>query len=133
MKQLGFIGLGTMGKGMALNLTRAGYPLAVHDIRPEPVQELVKVGAKAAGSPREVAENSEVVITIDGELKGKKPPLQITPLVAFCLPTVPPVRMPPLLSEGLFHRGAYQRFAPQSAVRFPSSHRVRISPDGRSW
>ncbi len=64
MKQLGFIGLGTMGKGMALNLARAGYPLAVHDIRPEPVQELVKAGAKAAGSPREVAENSEVVITM---------------------------------------------------------------------
>jgi len=64
MKQLGFIGLGNMGKGMALNLTRAGYSLTVHDIRPEPVQELVKAGAKAAGSPREVAENSEVVITI---------------------------------------------------------------------
>ena len=64
MKQLGFIGLGTMGKGMALNLARAGYPLAVHDIRPEPVQELVKAGAKAAGSSREVAENSEVVITM---------------------------------------------------------------------
>ncbi|HET6477847.1 MAG TPA: 3-hydroxyisobutyrate dehydrogenase [Dehalococcoidales bacterium] len=64
MKQLGFIGLGNMGKGMALNLTRAGYPLTVHDIRPEPVQELVKAGAKAVGSPREVAQNSEVVITM---------------------------------------------------------------------
>ena len=64
MEKLGFIGLGNMGKGMALNLAKAGYPLTVHDIRPEPVQELVKAGAKAAGSPRELAENSEVVITM---------------------------------------------------------------------
>ncbi len=64
MKKLGFIGLGNMGKGMALNLARAGYPLTVHDIRPEPVQELVQAGAKAAASPREVAENSEIVITM---------------------------------------------------------------------
>jgi len=64
MKKLGFIGLGNMGKGMALNLARAGYPLTVHDIRPEPVQELVQAGAKAAGAPREVAENSEIVITM---------------------------------------------------------------------
>ena len=64
MKKLGFIGLGNMGKGMALNLAKAGYPLTVYDIRPEPVQELVEAGARAAGSPREVAENSEVVITI---------------------------------------------------------------------
>ena len=64
MKKLGFIGLGNMGKGMALNLVKAGYPLTIHDVRPEPVQELVKAGAKAAGSPREVAENSEIVITM---------------------------------------------------------------------
>jgi 3-hydroxyisobutyrate dehydrogenase len=64
MNKLGFIGLGNMGKGMALNLARAGYPLTVHDIRPEPVQELVKAGAGSADSPREVAENSDIVITI---------------------------------------------------------------------
>jgi len=64
MKKLGFIGLGNMGKPTAINLARAGYPLTVHDIRPEPVQELVKAGAEAASSPREVAENSEVVITM---------------------------------------------------------------------
>lgn len=64
MKKFGFIGLGNMGKPMAINLVKSGYPLTVHDIRPEPVQELVKAGAKAAGSPREVAENSEIVITM---------------------------------------------------------------------
>jgi len=64
MKKLGFIGLGNMGKPMAINLVKAGYPLTVHDIRPEPVQELVKAGAKAASSPREVSEHSEIVITM---------------------------------------------------------------------
>lgn len=64
MQKLGFIGLGNMGKPMALNLTKAGYPLTVYDIRPEPVQELVKAGARAAASPRQVAEDSEVVITM---------------------------------------------------------------------
>ena len=64
MKKLGFIGLRNMGKPMAINLAKTGYQLTVHDIRPEPVQELVKAGAKAAASPREVAENSEVVITM---------------------------------------------------------------------
>lgn len=64
MKKLGFIGLGNMGKPMALNLIRAGYTLTVHDLRPEPVKELVAAGAAAASSPREVAEKSEVVITM---------------------------------------------------------------------
>lgn len=64
MKKLGFIGLGNMGKPMASNLVKAGYPLTVHDLQPEPVKELVVMGATAADSPREVAEKSEVVITI---------------------------------------------------------------------
>ena len=64
MKKLGFIGLGNMGKPMASNLIKAGYPLTIHDLKPEPVKELVAAGAVAAGSPREVAEKSEVVITM---------------------------------------------------------------------
>jgi 3-hydroxyisobutyrate dehydrogenase len=64
MKKLGFIGLGNMGKPMATNLVKAGYPLTVHDLRPEAVRDLVAIGAAAAGSPREVAEKSEVVITM---------------------------------------------------------------------
>jgi len=64
MKKLGFIGLGNMGKPMATNLVKAGYPLTIHDLRPEPVKELVAAGATAADSPREVAEKSEVVVTI---------------------------------------------------------------------
>ena len=64
MKKVGFIGLGNMGKLMAANLVKAGYPLIVHDLKPEPVKELVAAGATVANSPREVAEKSEVVITI---------------------------------------------------------------------
>ena len=64
MKKLGFIGLGNMGQPMAANLMKSGYFLAVHDLRPEPVKELVAAGAVAASSPREVAGRSEVVITM---------------------------------------------------------------------
>ena len=64
MKKVGFIGLGNMGKLMAANLVKAGYPLIVHDLKPEPVKELVAMGATMASTSREVAEKSEVVITI---------------------------------------------------------------------
>ncbi len=64
MKKIGFIGCGTMGKPMALNLIKAGYSLTVRDLNPQPVEELVAAGATAADSPREVAEKSEVVITM---------------------------------------------------------------------
>ena len=61
---IGFIGLGIMGKPMARNLIKAGYALVVHNRSRAAVNELEKEGAKAAGSPREVAERSEVVITM---------------------------------------------------------------------
>ena len=64
MEKIGFIGCGTMGKPMALNLIKAGYSLTVHDLNPEPIKELVAAGATAANSPREVAEKSDVVITM---------------------------------------------------------------------
>ena len=63
-KKIGFIGLGIMGRPMSKNLLKAGYPLVVHDIRPEPVEELVGLGARDGGSPKEVAEQSEVVIAM---------------------------------------------------------------------
>lgn len=62
--KIGFIGLGIMGKPMAKNLLKAGYPLVVHDVVPAPVAELVQAGATAAKSPREVAAQSELVITM---------------------------------------------------------------------
>jgi 2-hydroxy-3-oxopropionate reductase len=64
MKKIGFIGLGIMGKPMAINLLKAGYPLTVYDVRPEPVQELVKLGAKRGNNSADVAAQNEVVITM---------------------------------------------------------------------
>lgn len=61
---LGFIGLGIMGRPMAHNLLRAGYPLVVHDRVPEPIQELVAAGAREAESPGACARAADVVITM---------------------------------------------------------------------
>jgi 2-hydroxy-3-oxopropionate reductase len=62
--RVGFIGLGIMGRPMALNLLRAGYPLVVHNRTREKESELVKAGAEAADSPRRVASACEVLITM---------------------------------------------------------------------
>ncbi len=61
---VGFIGLGIMGRPMAKNLLKAGYPLVVHSRSQGPVEELVGAGAKAAGSPKDVASQAEVLITM---------------------------------------------------------------------
>jgi 2-hydroxy-3-oxopropionate reductase len=64
MEKIGFIGVGIMGKPMALNLLKAGYAVTVHDLNRQPVDELVKQGADSADSARAVAEKSDVVITM---------------------------------------------------------------------
>jgi 3-hydroxyisobutyrate dehydrogenase len=64
MMKIGFIGLGVMGKPMAKNLLKAGYPLTVWNRTTSKMDELVDLGAKPAGSPKEVAERSDVVITM---------------------------------------------------------------------
>jgi 2-hydroxy-3-oxopropionate reductase len=61
---IGFIGLGIMGRPMARNLIKAGYALTVHNRGRGPVDELAAEGATAAGSPREVAGQVDVVITM---------------------------------------------------------------------
>ena len=61
---IGFIGLGVMGKPMAKNLVRKGYSLIVFDIKPEPVAELVEMGAESGCSPADVASKSDIVITM---------------------------------------------------------------------
>ena len=62
---VGFIGLGIMGRPMAKNLMDAGYELVVHNRSPEKAEELAEEGnATAAGSPREVAEACDIVITM---------------------------------------------------------------------
>jgi 2-hydroxy-3-oxopropionate reductase len=60
---VGYIGLGLMGKSMARNILRAGFPLVVHNRSQSAVSELVSEGAKSASSPAEVAGQVEVVFT----------------------------------------------------------------------
>lgn len=64
MERIGFIGLGIMGKPMAVRLVRSGFPVVVHNRSSAAVDELAGQGAEAGGSPREVAERSDVVITM---------------------------------------------------------------------
>jgi 2-hydroxy-3-oxopropionate reductase len=61
---VGFIGLGIMGKPMARNLLRAGFPLVVLNRSRGPVDELVALGAQAGTSPRDVAARADVVVTM---------------------------------------------------------------------
>ena len=61
---VGFIGLGLMGRPMASNLLKAGFPLVVHNRSPKSVEALVASGARAAISPAEVARQSTIVITM---------------------------------------------------------------------
>jgi 2-hydroxy-3-oxopropionate reductase len=63
-KKIGFVGLGIMGKPMAMNLLKAGYSLTVYDIRPEPVKEVVAAGAQEGRCSEDVAKKSEVIITM---------------------------------------------------------------------
>lgn len=62
--KVGFIGIGVMGKPMAKNIMAAGYPLFVNDVIETAVQELVNEGAIRVQSPRELAQEVDVVITM---------------------------------------------------------------------
>jgi 2-hydroxy-3-oxopropionate reductase len=86
---IGFIGLGIMGRPMARNLLKAGYQLVVHNRSRGPVDELAGAGAKIGSSPRDVAGQSDVLITMlpnspdvelvalgrDGIIEGARPGL----------------------------------------------------------
>ncbi|HXE17724.1 MAG TPA: NAD(P)-dependent oxidoreductase [Stellaceae bacterium] len=61
--RIGFIGLGTMGAGMARNFQKAGYPLVVHDIRRAAADQFLSAGAVWADTPAAVARAAAVVLT----------------------------------------------------------------------
>ena len=87
MAKVGLIGVGNMGMGMSRNILKAGHELIAYDVRPEPLETLVKEGARAAVSPREVgiaADNIFIMVLNveqvkaallgeDGLLAGLKP------------------------------------------------------------
>ena len=86
-KKIGFIGLGIMGRPMSKNLLKAGFRLVVYDINAEAVKDLVAAGAEEGKSNRDVAERTDIIITMlpnsphvkeavlgkDGILEGAKP------------------------------------------------------------
>ena len=86
-KQIGLIGLGVMGKPMAKNILKNGFSLTVFDIKPEPVQEVVALGARSAATPAQLAAACDIIITMlpnsphvesvvcgpDGILEGVRP------------------------------------------------------------
>ena len=87
MENIGFIGLGVMGRPMARNLLRAGFPLTVYDLVSAAVEDLAAEGAEKGASPREVARRADILITMvtdsaaieaatfgkDGILEGIRP------------------------------------------------------------
>ncbi len=62
--KIGFIGLGIMGKPMSKNLLKKGYDLVVMDLNKPAVEEVVAAGASSADSPKAVAEQADVIITM---------------------------------------------------------------------
>jgi 2-hydroxy-3-oxopropionate reductase len=64
MTNLGFIGLGIMGKPMAGRLLTAGHPVYLHSRSPAPVEELAGRGGRACADAREVAEKSDIVFVM---------------------------------------------------------------------
>ena len=61
--KIGFIGIGLMGSGMALNLRKAGHEVVVHDVRKESAQPLIAAGATWAETIADVGEAADVVFT----------------------------------------------------------------------
>jgi 2-hydroxy-3-oxopropionate reductase len=116
MKRVGFIGLGLMGKPMARNLLKAGFPLTVHNRSQASVDELVAEGAARAGSPAEVARRVDAVIT--------------------CLPDTPDVERAALGEDGVVagaHPGLVMvdmsTIAPAGAVRIAAE----LAKHGIGW
>lgn len=61
---IGFIGLGIMGRPMAKNLLKAGYTVTAFDINVSAIEELVEAGAQAANSPAEAALGNDIIFTM---------------------------------------------------------------------
>jgi len=61
--KVAFIGMGTMGAAMALNILKAGHEVTVHNRTREREEPVAKAGARRAGSPMEAAQGADIVIT----------------------------------------------------------------------
>ncbi len=63
-ERIGFIGLGLMGKPMSANILKAGYPLTVYTKTRSKIDDMVAGGANGAASPKEVAQNADIIVTM---------------------------------------------------------------------
>ncbi len=63
-ERIGFVGVGTMGKLMAVNLLKRHYQVTAFDLNPAPVEELLELGAERASSSAEAAAAGDVVVTM---------------------------------------------------------------------
>ncbi|TCP65330.1 NAD(P)-dependent oxidoreductase [Baia soyae] len=70
--RVGFIGLGIMGRAMARNIYQAGFPVTVWNRTRSKMEEATAWGANLADSPKQVAEQSDVVITVVGDTPDVK-------------------------------------------------------------
>jgi 2-hydroxy-3-oxopropionate reductase len=61
--KVGYIGLGLMGKSIAQNILKAGFPIVVHNRSRQAVDELISAGAFCANSPAEVARQVDIIFT----------------------------------------------------------------------
>jgi len=122
-ERIGFIGLGNMGGAIALRLLRAGYPITVLDLEGDKMKPLVNEGASSATSPKEVAQQSNIVLASlqsdaleevacgsDGIVAGAK-----DSLVFVDLSSAPP-EMAIRLSDTLRERGIEMLDAPLSGA-----------------
>ncbi len=103
--QVGYIGLGLMGKSIARNILKAGFPLVVHNRSQAAVEELVAEGARRANTPAQVASQVDVVFTN--------------------LPDTPDVEMVALGSNGIIegaHKGMV--FVDNSTIQPASARRI---------
>jgi len=73
LKNIGFLGLGTVGRHMAANLTKGHYALSVYDSDPAVEAELANLGAHVAETPREAAKGKDLVILIRPEKERLRP------------------------------------------------------------
>ncbi|MCD0504074.1 NAD(P)-binding domain-containing protein, partial [Bordetella petrii] len=93
---VGFIGLGSMGAELALNLAKGGVPLVVHDARPQAYARFAGMDVASAASPADVASRCEIVCV--------------------CLPTPEIVRKVALGPEGLAQGGIMRVYVDMSTT-----------------
>jgi len=73
LKKIGFLGLGTVGKYMATNLLKGEYALTVYDSDTKVANEIAKLGASVALTPREAAKGKDIVLHIRPEKERLRP------------------------------------------------------------